>query len=517
VGLVTLFGVLGPAARTAWADDIPQELIPDPQGELKLFDAAGNQVDYKKLNKITDPYNQNILKGDFPIDGKHLYFVFNGIEDANYVTGRTFLLNQNNFNNNFFDNVTTSIEFFSGTTQVFEPKRWDFKLTPVFGFDNALNGLDNNGVVTPFIGFQEAFGAVKLADLSPFFDAATIQFGIFGVKNDFEGFIYNDQNRSANLFATLNANETAPNLFYADRVFKDAVTALNTGVPRNDRVGGFNYVINDVRPGLDLNLIAANNQDTQLGEIKNKFNPNASVAATYLGAAVQGVLGRFDVSAGATYVTGRDGNNFLTHQPGDIEAGMGFIKMDYPINYWKPHAAYLWCSGNNDNNSGKETGYDSINDGTNFFGGQFSFFEGNNIAGTFNGKNVFLVRANSVIPSLRNGNQTSNFVNPGLVATNFGVDVQLHPKVVLTTNYNSFSFQSNTSAFGAIDPKLPALLNNHIADEFNFGLTIRPGLADDFIINTGVSFTSFDSGLANAIFQGNGNVTSFLLRLTTTY
>ena len=59
--------------RHAWADDIPQELIPDPQGELKLFDAAGNQVDYKKLNKITDPYNQNISsKGDFPIDGKHL-------------------------------------------------------------------------------------------------------------------------------------------------------------------------------------------------------------------------------------------------------------------------------------------------------------------------------------------------------------------------------------------------------------------------------------------------------------
>ena len=75
-------------------------------------------------------------------------------------------------------------------------------------------------MVTPFIGFQEAFGAVKLADLSPFFDAATVQFGIFGIKNDFEGFIYNDQNRSANLFATLNANETAPNLFYADRVLQ---------------------------------------------------------------------------------------------------------------------------------------------------------------------------------------------------------------------------------------------------------------------------------------------------------
>ena len=47
-------------------------------------------------------------------------------------------------------------------------------------------------------------------------------------------------------------------------------------------MGGFNYIIRDVRPGLDLNLIAANNQDTQLGEIKNKFNPNAAVAGTYV-------------------------------------------------------------------------------------------------------------------------------------------------------------------------------------------------------------------------------------------
>jgi len=519
VGLVTLVCVLGPAARTAWAEDIPDELIPDPTGELKLFDAAGNQVDYSKLNKITDPYNQNILKGDFPIDGKHLYFVFNGIQDANFITGRSFLgttVQQNAALNNFdftlFDNVTTSIEFFSGTTAVQEPKRWDFVLTPVFNWNNA-NG-DNN---QPFVGFQNAFGAVKLADLSPFFDAATAQFGIFAIKNDFEGFIYNDQNRHGEVFATLNANETAMDVFYADRVLKDAVSGLNTGNRRNDEVGGLNYQINDIRPGLDLNLEYTNNQDTQLGEIKNKFNPNAAVSANYMGAAIQGVLGRFDISAGATYVTGRDGNNILTHEPGDIEAGMGFIKMDYPINFLKPHAAYLWASGNNDPTSGKETGYDSINDGTNFFGGQFSFFEGNNIAGTFDGKNVFLVRANSVIPSLRNGNQTSNFVNPGLIATNFGIDVQVHPKVVLTTNYNSFSFQSNTSSFGLIDAKLPALLNNHIADEFNFGFTIRPGLADDFQIQTGVSFTSFDAGLANAIFGGQGNVTSFLLRVTTTY
>jgi hypothetical protein len=60
-------------------------------------------------------------------------------------------------------------------------------------------------------------------------------------------------------------------------------------------------------------------------------------------------------------------------------------------------------------------------------------------------------------------------------------------------------------------------LSNHIADEFNFGFTIRPGLADDFQIQTGLSFTSFDQGLANTIFQGNGSVTSYLLRVTTTY
>lgn len=531
VGLMTVATVFGAAAKTAWADDIPQEVFPDPQGELQLFDAAGNPVDYRKLNKITDPYNQNVLKGDFPIDGKHLYFNLNLVNDATWITGRTFLQNAatgnaavNQFDFPFFNNVTTGFEFFEGTTQVFEPKRWDVKFTPVFNYNEALG---NN--FQPFLGYQEAFLAVKLADLSPFFDFAQVQLGVQGIKNDFEGFVYNDQNLAGQINGTLNANETNFALFYADRVFKDVASGLNTGIfntgiqdaqqgLRNDQVSGLNYVIRDIRPGLDLNLLYANNRDTQLGAVKaNKLNPNAGVNANYFGAAVQGVIGRLDVSSGAYYVTGSDANNLLTGTPQSISAGMGFLKLDYPINFWKPHMAFLWASGDTNPGDGTANGWDSINDASNFFGGQFSFFEGNNLPGVFNGKVVFLTRGNSVFPSLRNGNQPSNFVNPGLVAFNAGIDFQLHPKVTLFTNYNSFSVQSNTSTFGAIDPRLPALLSNHIADEFNFGLFIRPGLADDFVINTGVSFTSFDPSYANALYGGNGNVASFILRLTTTY
>jgi len=518
------------ALRSAWADDeIPQELIPDPEGELKLFDAAGHEVDYRKINRLTDPYNQNILKGDFPIDGKHLYFVFNGISDATYISGRSFIpVVNNNFNNSFdfFDNVTTSIEFFSGTTAVFEPKRWDFKITPVFNFNDIPSPPAGQAgfVNEPFVGFQEAFVNVKLADLSPFFDTLNVQGGIFGVKNDFEGFIYNDQNRSAQMTATLDANQVQPAVFFSDRVFKDAVSALNTGIRRNDEVAGFNYVLNDIKPGLDLNLIYTHNNDTQLGLVKvNKINPNEALNVNYLGAAVQGVAGRFDLSAGAYWAFGQDQNAFLTGAPENINSGMGFIKLDYPINFWKPHVALLVCTGQSQVNANNQaSGWDSINDATNFFGGQFSFFEGNNIVGNFvnpkgQNKAVFLSRANSVIPSIRNGNQTSNFVNPGLVAFNAGVDVQLHPKVTLFTNYNAFSFQQNPGTFAVIDPALPGEMGQNICTEASFGFFIRPGLADDFEINTGVCFTTFDPSLAHAIFGNNQSVTSYILRLTTTY
>ncbi|MHB2016191.1 MAG: hypothetical protein ACYCW6_04515 [Candidatus Xenobia bacterium] len=522
----------GSALTRAYADDeIPQELIPDPQGELELFDAQGHQVDYRKINKLTDPYNQNILKGDFPIDGKHLYFVFNGISDANYISGRSFFDQGNNLNAfsfPFFENVTTSIEFFSGTTQVFEPKRWDFKLTPVFNFNSVLGnnepspfGVGNVQVQEPFVGFQEAFVNVKLADLSPFFDFAAAQVGVQGIKDDFEGFLYNDQNRAAQIFATLDANEVQPSVFFADRTFKDVVSGLNTGFRRNDEVGGGNYILRDVKPGLDLNLIYAHNFDTQLGisAAKNKLNPNEAQDVNYFGAAVQGVAGRFDLSSGVYWATGSDANAFRTGTNVNINAGMGFVKIDYPINYWKPHAAFLLATGDSTVPGPGQTasGWDSINDATNFFGGQFSFFEGNNIVGQFKGTNIFLSRANSVIPSLRNGNQTPSFVNPGLVALNLGVDVQLHPKVTMFTNYNTFAFQAGPGSFAAINPALPGLLDNNICSELNIGFFIRPGLSDDFEINTGVCFTSFDQNLANALFFGQQSVTSYLLRLTTTY
>jgi len=286
-------------------------------------------------------------------------------------------------------------------------------------------------------------------------------------------------------------------------------------------VGGLTYNIRDIRPGLDLDLIALQNNDTQLGEIKaNKFNPNAQVSATYFGAAVNGVLGRMDLSAGVNYANGTDGNNLLTGTAQQINAGMGFIKADYPINYWKPHAIFLVATGDANAKGTTASGWDSVNDGTNLFGGQFSFFEGNNVVGTFNGANIFLSRGNSVVPSLRNGNQSSNFVNPGLVAMGVGLDVQLHPKVALTTNLNSFSFQQNPqSVFGAINAKLPNIIGSgtHFLNEANFGLFIRPGLADDFEINTGLSFDWFDQGMANALFGGQTYVESAIIRFTLTY
>jgi hypothetical protein len=186
--------------------------------------------------------------------------------------------------------------------------------------------------------------------------------------------------------------------------------------------------------------------------------------------------------------------------------------------------AFMIMSGDPNTHSGTATGWDSINDASNFFGGQFSFFEGQNIVATnaaIKGlAGLQLARANSVTPSFRNGNQPSNFVNPGLVAFNAGVDVQLHPKVALTTNYNVFQFQQNPSS--VLSTAVPALagtnFGTNIGQEFNMGFFIRPGLADDFVINTGIAWFNFDPLLGSTFFGSNNtSQTMVLIRFTTTY
>src|SRR5262249_19654213 len=104
-----------------------------------------------------DPYDQNMLKGDYPIIGQHIFLELTGVSDTVWTfvrlptTSRQSTFNPNN--PNFFgsgdeirlqQNFVTSFDLFHGDAG-FKPVDWELKVTPVFN----INYLDTRerGVV----------------------------------------------------------------------------------------------------------------------------------------------------------------------------------------------------------------------------------------------------------------------------------------------------------------------------------------------------------------------------------
>jgi hypothetical protein len=127
-------------------------------------------------------------------------------------------------------------------------------------------------------------------------------------------------------------------------------------------------------------------------------------------------------------------------------------------------------------------GFDTIFDNPNFGGGQFSFWNRQQIK-LFG---VNLVQRLSLVPDLRSSKfqGQSNFVNPGLQLFNIGADFDLTPKAKLITNANFLWFDQTevleTFVFQSeIDPFIGA--------DLSAGLEYRPLLNNNIIVVGGVS------------------------------
>src|SRR5206468_10506188 len=130
----------------------------------------------------------------------------------------------------------------------------------------------------------------------------------------------------------------------------------------------------------------------------------------------------------------------------EISAGMAFVQVAYPIDYFNPRFALAYATGDSKPNDGQAKGFDSVFDNTAFAGGQFSYLFGEKIQLG----NTTVLRGNSVFPSLRGANATSQFVNPGVLALNPGVDMTLTSKTLFEANYNYVRFDDTSSLENAL-------------------------------------------------------------------
>lgn len=513
--LVLAFTFFSAPALDAAEAERPSEYRPDLD-RWRVLDDTGQRI---TKPSILDPYNQNILKGDIPIIGDHTFFVFTGVFDFTLDTRRnldfkrrrgTPLVGGAAFQG---DNVVTKTEFtpsfelFHGDT-VFQPKDWAIKIRPsiksVTGDKNPAakvkGGFDFEGKRTVDFGIQEGFAEVKLFEVGEQFDATSVRGGIQNFNSDFLGLVYNDNALGVRFFSEIVQNTYQINVGYFDRFFKDPFAALNTDKRRKHQVAAINFVWNDVLPGFALSPSFQFSHD----EISSR-----DLRAYYIGLASNGHIGRLVLNPAIYYAFGRTSDNTIEGKVQDISAFMIFVGLAYPVQYFNPRFAFVYASGDGHPRSGTATGFDSINDNVNFGGGQNSYFFGEKIQLG----NTTLLRGNSLFPSLRGGNATAQFENPGSIIINLGLDVALTTKTILEANYNFVSF-ADTAVLEA--RQRVSNISRHLGSELNLGATYRPLLNENIILSLGGAVMFPGEGIRD-LFGRDSTVYKILARAIFTY
>ncbi len=469
-----------------------------------------------ELGRIADPYNQNVLKGDYPIIGQHTFLTVTGtnqtvLETRQVPTPTTpfestrgsnqeeFFGNPNEFFT--FNNFFLSFDLVHGDG-AFKPADWRIKLTPAFNLNNLK--VNELGVVGPNVedgtnrfrkdaALEEWFVETKLADLSPYYDFVSVRGGSQPFVSDFRGFIFSDTNRAVRLFGTNFANRDQFNLLWFDQTEKDTNSLLNTFSDRHQNTVIMNYYRQDfLFPGYTTELSFHYNRDQATTKFDKDdflvrpdpvgaFQPHR-VDAYYLGWAGDGHINRFNINHAFYQVWGRDQLNPLANQSVIIDARMAALELSYDRDWIRFRSSVFWSSGDKNINDRKAQGFDSIFDNPNFAGGQFSYWQRQTIK--LFGTN--LVNRMSLVPDLRSSKfqGQSNFVNPGLLLVNAGLDFDVTPKTRVIANANFLWFDHTQVLEQFV---FQERVRRRIGTDLSLGLEYRPWLTNNAIITAGVS------------------------------
>src|SRR5437762_5919791 len=226
--------------------------------------ARGRDIPFKR-GHWWDPYNQSVLKGDYPIRGNKLFMILSavsttGVEQRRAPTASG-VSSVDPQSAEFFgqpeqfaasETIQLSFELFHGDS-TFKPRDWAIKISPTFSIPNYLNAREN-GVVNidvrrgtnrtdTHVSLEEAFGEVKLWDVDANYDFVSVRAGIQPFVSDFRGFIFSDNNLGLRFFGAANNNRVQFNAAYFSMLEKDTNSGLNRFDTRHQNV----YIANVFR------------------------------------------------------------------------------------------------------------------------------------------------------------------------------------------------------------------------------------------------------------------------------
>jgi hypothetical protein len=471
-----------PPAAHAQATAPPQRLDLEPSANRwRLLEPGG--IGERPRNPLYDPYTPNVAKGDYPLFGDKVFFSLTGVIDTfadfkrnlDYFSGGRFR-NVPYHEHNILGQITAVafLEIFHGDT-VFQPKDWALRLAPVMRFRcGDLNATDHG--CGEYITLQEGFFELKLFEIGQTFDTTSGRIGIQGFNSDFFGLVYNDVQPGLRFFSEIARNQYKVNLAAFDRLNKEKLSALNELDKRREhQVAVLSLQWDDfLMPGFNILPSVLYSHD----EAPAVVTPG-DLDAWYFGLATNGRIGRFNVNSAFYYVTGKTARNTPNARRQDISAATAFAQAAYPIHWLNPRLAVAYATGDGNPGGSTARGFDSVFDNTAFGGGQFSYLFGEKIQ--LGG--ITVLRGNSVYPSLRGANATSQYVNPGAVAINPGIDLTLTPTTLFEANYNYVRFDDTASLTGVAGRRV----SNEVGHELNAGVTWRPLLNEQLIIFGGAA------------------------------
>ena len=511
-------------------DSVQEEASSAPE-----FLAAPDRWRQFYMGKWFDPYNQNVLKGDIPIfgsPGEEWFLETSIISDSLFEyrklpTSVGSSTTQGSNSNDVFgdfqqtlfvENIPTRFSLIRGNT-TFKPPEFELRISPVFNINHASIGEVGGLRADPargssrddaHVGFQELFIDTHLFNLSHRYDFVSSRVGLQRFTSDFRGFVYSDDAPGVRFFGNWDSNKYQYNLAWFDRLDKDTNSGLNTSFrDRNEQVVVANLYAND-RPVLGHNLnFSIIHREDNAGSHQSVYDRNGflvrpaaigdempkNISNTYLGLNGDGHFGRVNTTSAFYYTFGSESHNAIAHQATDISAFMTAQEISYDVDWIRYRGSFFFSSGDSDPYDNKATGFDSISDLPNFAGGDLSYWQRQGIP-FIGGGGVALVNRLSLLPSLRAGKEQgqANFVNPGLLLYNAGVDFEITPKLKLINNLSYLRF-SKTDVLQAL--RQDGSIDNEIGWDISSGFLYRPFLNNNIQVRLGVAALLPGKGLKN--------------------
>lgn len=441
---------------------------------------------------LLDPYNQNLLKGDYPISGNHTFLNLN-LQSVSVLNPRTVAAGGRR--DQFFtnQNLVFGAEIFKGDT-VFEPKRISVRVTTVLNFNFLANDTLN-----PFkskrgktrLAVEEAFLEKRLAVISPNFDFVAVRAGMQNFTSDFRGFLFSENQLGIRFFGNAHSNRDQYNFAYFNMRQRDEVSQLHLFDRRRQQVFIANWFRQDfLTKGYTamVNFHLNNDHGITPGD-------RARLNVAYLGFNGDGRIGSWAIDHAFYQAFGRDDFNRLARRGVDINAQMAALEVSRDSDWLRYRGSFFFASGDKDLSDGKASGFDMIFDNPNFAGGGFQFWTQQ--ATLLGGGRGILTNKFSLLANLRNKfTQRSNFVNPGLLLLNLGADFRLTPKFKTVTNLSYLRFaRANVLRQLTNDPGI----DNRIGADLSVGLKFRPFLNENMASVVGVSALFPQGGYARLI------------------